>query len=63
MIEKTLNLHPFKLTFEVDNEFLEELGIGETEIDGMMTDLKDNLHKVAVLLHAAKAQNDASKEM
>lgn len=56
--------HPFKLTFEYDDEFLS--GIEDFDEDGLEEvrgELQEALHTLAVQCYTLKSQSEASKKM
>lgn len=63
MKQYTITQYPFKATLELDDEFLSRLGMGEPEMQEIADGLDDLLKKIAVILHALAAQQDASENM
>ncbi|MBO5029824.1 MAG: hypothetical protein J6C59_09485 [Muribaculaceae bacterium] len=64
MKQYTITQHPFKITFEIDDEWLNRYTeITEADMQEMADNCDKEYKKIAVALHALAAQQDASEKM
>ena len=56
--------HPFKVTLEVDDDFLKGIEeVSDKDMEDMVEAARESLHDVAVELYRLKAQKEASEKM
>lgn len=65
MKQYTITQHPFKITFEIDDQWLSRFGSGfsDTEIQATVDNLEKEFRQIAVIMHAAAAQQEANETM
>lgn len=55
--------HPIKMSLEFDNEWMNALGIADSNIDEMVEEWEGVIKRVSMYMYNEKARKDASEAM